>query len=60
MFRMQGLRSPEMRSLLVVNEQFSGKRNAAGGHYGQTLIIKKHPEQLFDFSGTKDFYFIIF
>jgi len=28
-----------MRSLLVVNEQFSGKRNAAGGHYGQTLII---------------------
>ena len=24
---------------LVVNEQFSGKRNEAGGHYGQTLII---------------------
>jgi len=28
----------------MVNEQFSGKRNAAGGHYGQTLIssIKNH------------------
>jgi len=22
----------------VVNEQFSGKRNEEGGHYGQTLI----------------------
>jgi len=38
---MQGLRSPEMRSLLVVNEQFSGKRNAAGGHYGQTLVLAR-------------------
>ena len=27
-----------MRSLLIVNEQFSGKRNEEGGHYGQTLL----------------------
>jgi len=32
------LRSQKKRSLHGVNEQFSGKRNAAGGHYGQTLI----------------------
>ena len=30
-FHLQGLRSPETQSLLVVNEQFSNKRNAANG-----------------------------
>ncbi len=30
-FHLQGLRSPKMRSLLVVNEQFSDKRNEANG-----------------------------
>ena len=30
-FHLQGLRSPKMRSLLIVNEQFSDKRNAANG-----------------------------
>ncbi len=30
-FHLQGLRSPKMRSLLFVNEQFSDKRNAANG-----------------------------
>ena len=28
---LQGLRSPKMRSLLLVNEQFSDKRNTANG-----------------------------
>jgi hypothetical protein len=28
---LQGLRSPKMRSLLLINEQFSGKRNAVNG-----------------------------
>jgi hypothetical protein len=28
---LQGLRSPKMRSLLLVNEQFSGKLNAVNG-----------------------------
>ena len=36
---MQGLRSQKKRSLHVVNEHFFDERNAAGGHYGQTLII---------------------
>jgi len=30
-FHLQGSRGPEIRSLLVVNEQFSDKRNAANG-----------------------------
>ncbi len=30
-FHLQGSRSPKMRSLHIVNEQFSGKRNAANG-----------------------------
>jgi len=33
----QGAQSPKKRSLLVVNEHFLGERNAANGHYGQTL-----------------------
>jgi hypothetical protein len=33
---MQGLRSQKKRSLHQVNEHFFDKRNAAGGHYGQT------------------------
>ena len=35
---MQGLRSQKKRSLHGVNEHFFNERNAAGGHYGQTLI----------------------
>jgi hypothetical protein len=35
---MQGLRSQKKRSLHEVNEHFFDKRNAAGGHYGQTLF----------------------
>ncbi len=31
-----------MRSLLVVNEQFSDEHNADIGHYGQILIVSKH------------------
>ncbi len=31
-FHLQGLRSPTMRSLLVVNEQLLDKRNAANGN----------------------------
>jgi len=39
---LQGSRGPETRSLLVANEQFPDKRNAAnGGLYGQTLNIQK-------------------
>ena len=34
---MQGLRSQKKRSLHGVNEHFFDERNAAGGHYGQTL-----------------------
>ncbi len=30
-FHLQGLLSPKRRSLLIVNEQFSDKRNAANG-----------------------------
>jgi len=30
-FHLQGSRSPKMRNLPVVNEQFSDKRNAANG-----------------------------
>ncbi len=37
--RDQGLRRPKMRSLLVVNEQFSDEHNADIGDYGQTLNI---------------------
>ncbi len=42
-FFVVNLRSLEMRSLLVVNEQFSGRRNAAGGHYGQILSKQLKP-----------------
>ncbi len=35
---MQGLRSQKKRSLHGVNEHFFDERNAAGGHYGQTLL----------------------
>ena len=34
---MEGLRSQKKRSLHGVNEYFFDERNAAGGHYGQTL-----------------------
>jgi hypothetical protein len=30
-FHLHGLRNPKMRNLLVVNEQFSDKHNAANG-----------------------------
>ncbi len=41
-YNLQGSRGPETRSLLVANEQFPDKRNAAnGGLYGQTLNIQK-------------------
>ncbi len=39
---MQDLRSQKKRSLHVVNKHFFDERNAAGGHYGQTLIMQKH------------------
>ena len=39
--RYQGLRSPKMRSLLVVNEQFEDEHNEDSGLYGQTLIKYK-------------------
>jgi len=39
---MQGLRSQKKRSLHGVNEHFFDERNAAGGHYGQTLL-KNNP-----------------
>jgi hypothetical protein len=39
---MQGLRSQKKRSLHEVNEHFFDERNAAGGHYGQTLNKFKH------------------
>ena len=45
-FHLQGLRSPKMRSLLFVNEQFSDKRNAANGTLwtdtNYSLICKQH------------------
>ena len=36
--RLQGLRSHKKRSLHQVIEHFYSERNAANGHYGQTLI----------------------
>ena len=36
------LRSQKKRSLLVVNEHFFDKRNEAGGHYGETPLIKNN------------------
>jgi len=39
-FHLQGSCSPKMRSLLVVNEQFSDKRNVANG----TLWTDINPE----------------
>ena len=41
---MQGLRSQEKRSLHGVNEHFFDERNAADGHYGQTLIMSNRRE----------------
>ena len=38
---MQGLRSQKKQSLHGVNEHFFDERNAAGGHYGQTLVVPK-------------------
>ena len=34
--RDQGMRSPKMRNLLIVNEQFEDEHNADIGHYGKT------------------------
>ncbi len=37
-FNVVNLRSQKKRSLHGVNEHFFDERNAAGGHYGQTLL----------------------
>jgi hypothetical protein len=38
-FHLQSLRSPKMRNLLLVNEQFLGRRNAVNGTLWTDTII---------------------
>ena len=38
MFNFKVCTMPKKQSLLIVNEQFPGKRNEEGGWYGETLI----------------------
>ncbi len=40
-FHLQSSRGPKMQSLLVVNEQFSDKRNAANGTLWTEYFCKK-------------------